>query len=77
MTALAWHNNPDLKQEVMARLRDHRAADDLVKGVYQAYAPDTAAGYRGCAADDDAAARTWQAERLIHHLATAPIGVPA
>jgi hypothetical protein len=49
MTALAWHNNPNLKQEVMQRLRDHRAADEIVRGIYQAYAPNSENGYRGCA----------------------------
>lgn len=48
-TVLAWHSNPDLKDEVLARLRAHRAADAIVQGRYQQYAPHLAVGYRGCA----------------------------
>lgn len=45
----AWRNNPDLKAEVVARMRAHRAADEIVRGVYQLPDSDTASGYRGCA----------------------------
>jgi len=49
VTITAWHNSPDLKTQVVDRLRQHRAADEIVHGVYQELDPDTASGYRGCA----------------------------
>ena len=45
-TTTAWHGSADLKAEVMARLRAHRAADEIVQGVYQI---NDDYGYRGCA----------------------------
>jgi len=30
----AWHNEPKLKAAAMARLREHRRMDAIVKGVY-------------------------------------------
>ena len=33
----------------MARLRQHRAEDSIIKGVYQEFRPNLASGYRGCA----------------------------
>lgn len=44
----AWHNNPDLKAEVVARLHAHRAADEIVQSIYQYNDPAAASGYRGC-----------------------------
>ena len=49
MTHLAWHNSPDLKAEVITRLRQHRTEDSIVKGRYQELDPHVASGYRGCA----------------------------
>jgi len=49
ITTLAWHNNPDLKIEVVDRLQQHRAEDSIIKGVYQQLSPELASGYRGCA----------------------------
>jgi hypothetical protein len=50
MTAtLAWHNRPELKAEVVARMHAHRAADSIVQGIYQQIDPDVATGYSGCA----------------------------
>lgn len=48
-TTLAWHDDPALKAEVMARLRQHREQDTIVQGVYQRLDPAKALGYRGCA----------------------------
>lgn len=45
----AWHGRPELKAEVMDRLRAHRAADEIVQGLYQQSDPDSPNGYRGCA----------------------------
>jgi hypothetical protein len=49
MNMLSWHNNPELKSEVVERLRAHRAEDSIVKGLYQQIDPNLASGYRGCA----------------------------
>jgi hypothetical protein len=48
-TTLAWHGDPALKAEVMARMRQHRAEDEIVQGVYQQLYPGKAGAYRGCA----------------------------
>jgi hypothetical protein len=45
----AWHGDAALKEEVLTRLWAHRAADTIVRGLYQQYAPRFATGYRGCA----------------------------
>jgi len=45
---LAWHSNPDLKTEVVARMTAHRADDSIIQGIYQQIDPDLASGYRGC-----------------------------
>jgi len=47
VTVTAWHNNPELKAEVLARMIAHREADEIVQGYYQ-NAADTASGYNGC-----------------------------
>lgn len=44
----AWHNDPDLKAEVLARMIAHREADEIIQGVYQDLDPNLASGYRGC-----------------------------
>lgn len=42
----AWHGDPELKAEVVARMLAHRAKDEIIRGVYQEKgAGDT---YRGC-----------------------------
>lgn len=46
---LAWHSDPDLKDEVVARMKHHRAQDEFIRGQYQKWAPETASKYRGCA----------------------------
>lgn len=48
-TPLAWHNRPDLKAEVVARMRTHRDADEFIQCLYQEINPDVPSGYRGCA----------------------------
>jgi hypothetical protein len=48
-TTLAWHGDPALKAEVMERLRQHRAEDEIVQGTYQELYPGKAGAYRGCA----------------------------
>jgi len=45
---LAWHSDPDLKTEVVARMKAHRADDSIIQGLYQQIDPDLASGYRGC-----------------------------
>jgi hypothetical protein len=45
----AWHNNPQLKAETVARMEAHRAEDSIIHLVYQRSAPDLATGFRGCA----------------------------
>jgi len=44
----AWHNNPALKAEVLARMLQHRYEDSIIQGSYQEYAPEVASQYRGC-----------------------------
>lgn len=46
---LAWHSNPELKAEVVARMHAHRAADSIIQGCYQYIDSDLAVGYEGCA----------------------------
>jgi len=48
MQKLAWLNNPDLKEEVLLRMKQHRAEDSIVQGIYQQYAPEFASQYKGC-----------------------------
>lgn len=45
----AWHGDQALRDEAVARMREHRAADSIVQGLYQKIDPDVATGYRGCA----------------------------
>ena len=48
MTIYAWHGNPDLKAEVLARMLVHREQDSIIQGLYQERAPELATGYKGC-----------------------------
>lgn len=47
-TITAWHNDPALKAEAVARMRAHRDADEFIRGSYLRTDPDKAGGYRGC-----------------------------
>jgi hypothetical protein len=44
----AWHNDPNLKAEVLSRMLQHRVEDGIIQGSYQVYAPEVASQYRGC-----------------------------
>lgn len=44
----AWFGDPDLKEQVVLKLKKHRQQDEIVQGFYQDYSP-TESGYRGCA----------------------------
>lgn len=44
----AWFGDPDLKEQVVLRLKKHRQQDEIVQGFYQEYS-ETESGYRGCA----------------------------
>lgn len=48
MQKLAWLSNPDLKEEVLLRMKQHRAEDSIVQGIYQQYAPEFVSQYKGC-----------------------------
>jgi hypothetical protein len=45
---LAWLGDPGLKEEVVLRMKEHRAEDSIVQGHYQSYAPELASQYKGC-----------------------------
>lgn len=45
----AWHGDPALKARIVARMKAHREADNLIQGAYQHLDPETALGYQGCA----------------------------
>lgn len=45
----AWHGSQELKGRIVARMREHREADDFIQGLYQKIDPASALGYRGCA----------------------------
>jgi hypothetical protein len=45
---LAWLGDPGLKEEVVLRMKEHRAEDSIVQGHYQTYAPEMATQYKGC-----------------------------
>lgn len=45
----AWHGRPELKDEVLARMIQHRANDEIIRGDYQRIDPELASGYKGCA----------------------------
>ena len=44
---IAYHNKPDLKEQFLARVRQHRAADELIQGATQGRMAGGA--FRGCA----------------------------
>lgn len=44
----AWHGDPALKAEVLARMVKHRQEDEIIKGHYRIHDLDTASGYKGC-----------------------------
>jgi hypothetical protein len=45
---IAWHGDPDLKAEVVARIAAHRVEDSIIQGLYQEIDHNLASGYRGC-----------------------------
>lgn len=47
-TVTAWHGDPALKAEALARMQAHREADEIVQGAFAEESPLSAAGYRGC-----------------------------
>lgn len=47
-TVLAWHGDPGLKTEAVARMRAHREADEFTQRAFVLVDPDKASGYRGC-----------------------------
>ncbi len=44
----AWHGDAQLKTDVLNRMRQHRAEDSIVQGLYQQSESNLATGYRGC-----------------------------
>lgn len=48
-TVLAWHGDQALRDRIVARMHQHRAADAIVRMIYQRIDPTKALGYRGCA----------------------------
>lgn len=44
----AWHGDPELKAEVLARMIAHREADEIIQGHYRVWDPEAASGYKGC-----------------------------
>lgn len=46
---LAWHGDQALRDRIVQRMREHRAADAFVQGEYQLLDRDLPLGYRGCA----------------------------
>ena len=44
---LAFHGDPAIKERYLARVRTHRAADDIIRGTYGR--AEGASGWRGCA----------------------------
>jgi hypothetical protein len=45
---LAWHNDPDLKDRTVARMRMHQAYDEIEPGRYRTPDPTRPSGFRGC-----------------------------
>jgi hypothetical protein len=62
--------------DAAAAYADAAAAYAAADAAYAADAAAYAAAYAADAADARNGMRVWQAERLIHHLTTAPIGTP-
>ncbi len=48
MTILAWHGNPDLKADAVARMKKHREADDFLRGEYVLASHAVPGELRGC-----------------------------
>lgn len=49
-TVLSWHDDPDLRDRIVDRMRRHHTADTIVQNdLYQELDPNLATGYRGCA----------------------------
>ncbi len=44
---IAYHNSPELKEKFLARVRAHRAADELIKGATEGRRAD--GSFKGCA----------------------------
>lgn len=62
----AWHGDPALKAEVLARMVKHRQEDEIIQGSYRINDPETASGHKGClvgctlpAELEDMEDRTW------------------
>jgi hypothetical protein len=45
----AWHGDPELKERIVARMRQHRKDDAFIQGAYQELDISLPLGYRGCA----------------------------
>jgi hypothetical protein len=45
---LAWLNDPALKEEVVLRMKKHRAEDSIIQGHYQLYDSSLATEFKGC-----------------------------
>lgn len=45
---LAWLGDPNLKEKVVLRMKQHRAEDSIIQGYYQVYAPEFASQFKGC-----------------------------
>lgn len=48
MKNMAWLSDPDLKEKVLLKMKQHRVEDSIIQGEYQSYDPDLASKYRGC-----------------------------
>lgn len=46
---LAWHGDRALRDRIVQRMREHRAADAFIQGEYQILDRELPLGYRGCA----------------------------
>lgn len=44
----AWHGDPELKAEVLARMIPHREQDEIIQGYYRIRDSEKASGYKGC-----------------------------
>ena len=49
MKILAWHGDQELRDRIVARMRQHRTADALTRMMFQRLDPGLELGYRGCA----------------------------
>lgn len=74
----AFHDNPKIKSNYIARVRAHREADQLVQGFgYWQYGKGCAAAAADAAADAARKqARIVQSEKLLELLAAAPTTEP-